>query len=209
MRKLVIGLLLVTCMRLAVAGAYDEILDAAEQRDSEKVVDLLRRGMDVNTADPQGNSLLMIAARTDNQILLKFLLENRANVNRRNRFGDSATLMGCVKGHLEIVKLLHAQGGDLEPPGWSCLHYSVFAQNGALADWLVGQRVKLDQRAPNGQTALMLAVKHGSMEDVKRLVDADADMDLQDFDGVTALGLARKLGKSGIADFLAEEGADE
>lgn len=209
MRKLLIASVLAVFASLANAGAYDEILDAAERKDSEKVIDLLRRGMDVNTADPQGNSLLMIAARSDNQPLVKFLLDNRANVNRRNRFGDSATLMGCVKGYLEVVKLLHASGGELDTPGWSCLHYSVFSQNGALAEWLIAQKVDLDKRAPNGQTALMLAVKYGTLEDVKRLIEGDADMDLGDFDGVTALGLARKLGKGEIAEYLANEGADE
>ena len=45
------------------AGAYDDMLTAMKQNDVPQVMRLLQRGMDVNTSDQAGNTLLMMAAR--------------------------------------------------------------------------------------------------------------------------------------------------
>lgn len=209
MRKLLAGLVFLFFAGSGIGGAYDEILEAAERSDSVAVIALLQRGMDVNTADPAGNSLLMIAARNGNLELLEFLLKNRAGVNRRNRFGDTALLLATVKGSLDAVKLINQHGGLLEPGGWSALHYAVFAPNPELLAWVVAQKPKLDSRAPNGQTALMLAAKLGNLEYVKLLIESDADMDLSDYEGASALMLAKKGGHNEVAAYLRSVGAVE
>ncbi len=191
------------------AGAYEEILGAVEKNESEVVFSLLKRGMDVNTTDPAGNTLLMIATRNGNLDLVRFLLSNKAGVNRRNRFGDTASLLAAVKGNLPALQLLHASGGQLAPGGWSALHYAVFGEDPEVLAWVIAQQPKLDARAPNGQTALMLAAKAGKLAFVKLLIDADADMDLADFEGGTAIGMASKAGHSEIVDYLRSVGAVE
>jgi ankyrin repeat protein len=55
----------------------------------------------------------------------------------------------------------------------------------------------------------MLAAKAGKLSLVKLLIDADADMDLADMEGATAIGLARKAGHSEIAEYLRSVGAVE
>ena len=55
----------------------------------------------------------------------------------------------------------------------------------------------------------MLAVKYAKGELVRLLIDADADMDLADHDGTTALQMARKLGHEEIARYLKSVGAVE
>lgn len=209
MRKLLFGLCLLALWGGARGGAYDEILDAAEKNQSEAVVDLLKRGMDVNTADPAGNTLLMIASRNGNLELMNFLLANRAGVNRRNRFGDTACLLAAVKGNLPGLQRLHASGCQLEPGGWSVLHYAVFGDNPELLAWVIAQRPKLDARAPNGQTALMLGAKSGNLGFVRQLIDADADMDLADYEGRTAIGLAKAAGHQEVVVYLRSVGAVE
>lgn len=209
MRKLLVVLALVAATGSARGGAYEDILDAAERGDTAAVVNLIKRGMDVNTADQTGNSLSMIAARSGNLELLDFLLNNRAAVNRRNRFGDTAALLAAANGQFEALKLVNERGAQLEPGGWSALHYAVFGKSPELLAWVIARKPKLDARAPNGQTALMLAAKLGNLDYVEKLIDADADMDLADYDGATALTLARKAGHKEIADFLLESGAVE
>ncbi len=209
MRKLLLVLAFVVATGGAQGGAYEDILDSAERGDTAAVVNLIQRVMDVNTADQAGNSLSMIAARTGNLELLDFLLNSRAAVNRRNRFGDTAALLAAANGRFEALKLISERGGQLEPGGWSALHYAVFGKSPELLAWVISRKPKLDARAPNGQTALMLAAKLGNLDYVKQLIDADADMDLADYDGATALAIARRAGHKDIAGFLLESGAVE
>ena len=89
MRKALIGAILLAFVGLCRAGAYDDIIAAANNGDTPTVLDLLKRGMDPNTTDRNGSTLLMIAARNGNRALLEALLANRANANRRNQVGDT------------------------------------------------------------------------------------------------------------------------
>ncbi|HQX85446.1 MAG TPA: hypothetical protein PKV23_08155, partial [Aestuariivirga sp.] len=61
MRNLLVSCVLSVFCSIAQGGAYEDILNAASNDDTASVVSLLQRGMDVNTADRAGNTLLMIA----------------------------------------------------------------------------------------------------------------------------------------------------
>lgn len=209
MRNTLIGLLFIVLAGWAHAGAYDDILDAAEKNETAAVIDLLKRGMDVNTADRAGTTLLMIAARNGNLDLLRTLLSNRASISRRNQFGDSALLLAALNARFDAARLLMEKGAEVNPSGWTPLHYAVFGGNPEILGLLIARGAKLDARAPNGQTALMIAVKVGKLDLVKMLIDADADMDLADYEGASALLLAKRLGQTEIADYLRKIGAVE
>ena len=208
-RNLLIALAIYLCNGAAMAGAYDDIIAAANTGDTAVVMGLLNRGMDVNTADSAGNTLLMLAVRDGYLTLMDALLVNRANINRRNQFGDTALMLGALKARLEPVRRLIDAGADLNGEGWTPLHYAIFGGHKEVIALLIAKGAMLDARAPNGQTALMLAVKLGALGLVQQLIDADADMDLADFDGLSPLRLALKLGHGDIAAYLRSEGADE
>lgn len=209
MRNLLSAIAFIIITGWAHAGAYEDILEAADKNETAAVIDLLKRGMDVNTADRAGTTLLMIAARHGNLDLLQTLLNNRASINRRNQFGDSALLLATLNARFDASKLLMEKGAELNPAGWTPLHYAVFGGDPEILSLLIARGAKLDARAPNGQTALMVAVKLGKLDLVKMLIDADADMDLADYEGISALQLAKKLGLTEIANYLRKEGAVE
>ncbi|MDO8931510.1 MAG: ankyrin repeat domain-containing protein [Rhodocyclaceae bacterium] len=208
LRPLVLALCLVLAQP-AVAGIYDDILAAANQDDTAQVIDLLKRGMDVNTTDPSGNTLLMIAARNGNADLLDFLIGNRSNLQKRNRYGDSAVMMAAFRGHLAIVRKLLDAGADIRNSGWNALHYSAYGGFTEIVRLLVERKADLDVAAPNGQTALMLAAATGKLDVVRILIDADADMDLLDYEGQSAIMLAEKAGFADVTEYLRESGAEE
>lgn len=184
------------------SGAYDDILAAANNNDNATVLDLIGRGMDVNTADPAGMSLLMMAARNGNLPLLESLLVNRANPNRLSRHGDSALLLAALGGHVEAVRLLVKFKADLNPQGWAPLHYAVFGGHQAVFELLLSSGAAVDARAPNGQTAAMLAAKLGKIDLLKLLVEAKADVGLVDYSNATALSLARASNNTEAAEYL-------
>ena len=101
----------------ASAGAYDDMLNAMKQNDTERIMALLQLGMDVNTSDRAGNTLLMMAARNGQQQLVVFLLKNNANVLSRNKYGDTALMLAALEGRASAVRALLQAGSDIDPKG--------------------------------------------------------------------------------------------
>lgn len=189
----------------ALAGAYEDILAAAENGRSGEVIELLRRGLDVNTTDPQGNTLLMIAARTGNLDLLDFLLRNRANRLRKNKYGDTALMLAVMGNHIDVARRLIETGAEVAHSGWAPLHYAAYSGNEAMARLLLDHKAPLDAKAPNGQTALMLAVANGHLALVRLLIESGADTAIKDAEGRDVLSLARAKGERTMIELLGGE----
>jgi hypothetical protein len=192
-----------------LAGAYEDILVAARDNRTETVIDFVQRGMDVNTSDVAGTTLLMYAAGNGNNDILEFLLANRANIQKKNKYGDTAIGFAALKGHLDIVRRLVKAGAVINNGTWTPLHYAAFAGHLDIVNYLIAQRARVDALAPNGQTPLMLAAKNGYFDVVKALAATNADLDIDDPSGNTALGIALNAGNTEIANYLRNQGADE
>lgn len=204
---LVVSVLALMSSFEAIGGVYEDILVAARDDRADVVMDLLSRGMDPNTSDPAGTTLLMFAAGNGNEQLLEFLLRSRANMLKQNRYGDTAVALAALNGHLPIVRRLVAAGADIANTGWNALHYAAFNGHVEIVRFLVSKKTDLNIRAPNGNTALMLAARNGHKEVVSMLVEAGADLDLDDREGNTAFSMAIKAGNTEIADQLRGNGA--
>lgn len=188
----------------AWAGAWEETLKAAEENNTDRVIELVERGMDVNTSDRSGTTLLMIAARNGNDPLVAFLLQHRANSMKKNRFGDSAILLAAMSGRLDSLKQLVGFGVPINGSGWTPLHYAALAGHEEVVKYLLSRGAPVDSRAPNGETPLMLAAREGQLPVVRLLAQAGADLSLVDATGKTAYAIAVAKGKTEVADFLAK-----
>jgi uncharacterized protein len=186
------------------AGAYDEAIVAAREDQSDVVVNLVRRGLDPDTCDPSGTTLLMIAASNGNERLLEFLLRSGSNVLNKNKYGETAIAFGSLRGHFGIVRRLIAAGVPPEGSGWSALQYAAFGGHAEVVRLLVTKGANLNAVAPNGLTPLMLAAKNGYPDVVKVLIQAGANRDLLDPKGSSALEIAIRAGNADVADLMRE-----
>jgi uncharacterized protein len=89
-------------------------LDFARHGEDEQLEKMLQAGLNPNTTDPKGNTLLMLAAYNGNLSTSKLLLEYKADPNRSNDHGHSILAGVAFKGYLDICKLLVEHGAKIE-----------------------------------------------------------------------------------------------
>ncbi len=193
----------------ASAGIYEDMLRAVDAGDTGTVTALLQRGMDINTVDSSGNSLLTLAAGNGNLALVDLLLAHRPQLGARNKVGDTALLSAALKDNVDIVRSLLKAGADVDQAGWSGLHYAAFSGSVDISKLLIERGAKVDAVAPNGMTALLLAAKNGHAPMVKLLLESKADPKFSTSDGITALKLAGQGGHEAVVKLLRGAGAKE
>lgn len=206
-RPMIFGLALAAASSAVLAGAYDDLIAAVYRDDNEAVLSFVNRGMDVNTVDPAGNTLLHVAARNGNDKLVTALLKQKANPNARSRSGDTPLMLAVYNGKAEAANALLAGGAQINQEGWTPLHYAVFAEQADMVNLLLSKGAQVDARAPNQQTALMLAAKNGNIVIARQLLSAKADASLTDQNGETALTLAREQNNSNLVRLIEQPSA--
>lgn len=190
----------------AYSGAYDDMLKAVNTHDAAQVSALLLRGMDINTTDQDGNTLLMLAARNRDYQILEIILRNNPNILRINKYGDSALMLAALRGHLQSVTALVAAGADTDPEGWTPLIYAAFEGHGEIVAYLLTLDIDIDAQSANGISALMAASRNGHFQIVKILLEQGADVNLANHDNKTALGMALAGKHADIVGLLQQMG---
>ena len=194
----------------AYAQTYDELLQAAQLGDTKSVERLLDRGLDPNTADAKGNTILMIASRLGYRDLVWSLIRRKASVRKRSPFGDTALMMASLRGDREIARMLVEFGGaELNHDGWAPIHYAAFENHAEVIRYLVAKGADKDALAPNGYNALMFAARGGHLEAAKALLYEDANVRVKGPAGETALQIALKRNHAELAELLRRAGAVE
>ena len=208
--KCIWGLVLAVMWQVALAGGYEDMLDAVKKDDVRAVNQLLNRGVDVGTVDREGNSLLILAIREGSAGTLKALLAARANVNSRNALGETALMLAAMRGDLEVVRQLLVQGAEVNPSGdWSPLIYAAVKGSVEISRLLLAFGAKVNAAAAsNGLTALMMAAREGHDRLVALLLASDADPNLKSHSGTTVLAATRATERKDIVELLVKAGAE-
>ena len=196
------------CSQTARGQALDDLLKAAEDGDVKRAVFYLDRGLDPNSSDRNGNTILMIASRLGHADLASALIARKASLTRQTSHGDTALLMASLGGHLEVVKLLVNAGAPVQgQKGWQPIHYAAF--NGAtdVVRYLIDHGANKNSLAPNFYTPLMLAARNGHAETVRALLLEDVDLTQRGMAGETALDIATRRNDPAIVDLLKRAGA--
>lgn len=202
-------------MSCTSAQAQSEALIAAAAAGrAEEVAQLVRSGAPLEARDAQGRSALLRAVAENHVGVAKTLLEagaspntqaanrdtpwllagalgraeiiaamlpHRPDLSIRNRFGGNALIPACERGHVEAVQVLLRSGIDLDHVndlGWTCLLEIVILGDGG----------------PRHQQV------------AKLILDAGADPNLADRNGVTPLAHARQRGQQAVARLIEQAG---
>jgi len=188
---------------------YEDLIVAVANDRADEVKRLLARGMDPNSVDPNGDPLLFIAARAGNRATADVLLAAKANVNAKNRFGDTPLMAAALNGQLEIARRLRMQGAELEPRGWTPLIYAATGGHDDVVVYLLDQGANINAQSPNGTTALMMAVRESRGSTFDLLLRRGADVQHRNENGVSALDWAKRGNETAMAEKLRRAGAKD
>ena len=159
---------------------------------------LIEAGADANAANEDGMTALMLAARTGNVTVAEVLVKAGADVNRREAFkGQSAVMWAAGENHPEMVAFLVAKGADL----------SIRATS---TDWpsQISNEPRVQYRPVGGLTPLLYAARAGCLGCVRTMVEAGADKDRPNPDGMTPMIMALDNGAPEVAHYLLDKGAN-
>lgn len=131
-------------------------------------------GLDVDRANPRGETPLMMAALKGRLLWSQKLVQMGAAVRRQG-----------------WTPLHYAASG-------------VEGENDRVAAFLLERGAEVDAVAPWGTTALMLAAGYGSEATIRVLLAHDADIARRNERGLTAADFARQSGRERLAEALAE-----
>lgn len=183
--------------------------------DAVQIQNLLSVGADIDARDEAGRTALLIATHDNSVEIAKALIEAGADVNAKDRISDSPYLYAGARGHLEILKMTLAHGADLKSTnryGGTALIPAAERGHVDTVRTLIEAGVNVDHVNNLGWTALLEAIILGDggerhQKIVALLVQAGADVNLADRDGVRSLQHARKRGYTKIEEALVAAGA--
>lgn len=158
------------------------LLVAVEKHHVESAKVLLDAGADVNIQDHKQDSPLLLAGAEGTVEIMKRILQAEPDFTRYNRFGGTSLVPAAERGHVEMVKLLVTTDIDIDDVnhlGWTALLEAIVLSDGG----------------PRHQQIVQI------------LVDAGANVNIADKDGVTPLQHARQKGFQEIVKILEMVGA--
>jgi len=185
------------------ADAYVDYFRAVDTDNADGVAALLARGFDPNTLSTYGQTGLYLAMREESLKVAEVLVASPAlKVDHVNAAGETALMMAALRGQLEWSKKLIAKGAMVNRAGWTPLHYAATGPNTEVVALMLDQGAAIDARAPNGNTPLMMAIRHGTEDSVILLVKRGADKKARNDRDESAADLALTLDKPWLLKYL-------
>ena len=160
---------------------------------------LLAKGADARVVDKYATSALHEAALTGDVDTLQLILDAGGDVHGRDSAKFTPLMMAASSGSMEATRILLSRGArvnDVSEQGEIFLHRPQRVQNGVLTE--------------GNATALLLAAPGGSLELIRVLLDAGANVNATDIRGMTPLMLAVATDHSSVdkIQLLLARGAD-
>ncbi|CAG0888945.1 unnamed protein product [Darwinula stevensoni] len=189
------------------------LLRAAEEGHSDRVRRLISGNLlDIDTKDSQGRSALLLATWKNHVEIAQMLMQAGADVNAQDKIYDSPYLVAGAEGRYEILKLSLEYGADLKSLnryGGTALIPACEKGHPRNVELLLRAGVDVNHVNRLGWTCLLEITILGEDREpywtiVKMLLEANADINITDKNGLHALDHARKRQLSTIEKILIE-----
>jgi ankyrin repeat protein len=172
------------------------LIEAAVKGDTGAVKELLDRGTNPNTKDPEGRTPLTEAAYYGHTSTVKLLLDHGADVFAKKVHGETALEMAAA--HPEVAQIIKREIDLLA---------AATKNDNKLVKELLDQGAHASVRDPEGRTPLTEAVWNNNPELVSLLIERGASVNTRKNDGATPLSIAPGKGYKQIIERLRKAGA--
>ena len=189
------------------ADSYTEWFSAVQADDANRCRQLLLRGFDPNTPEPERvDTALILAVRYKSWKVFELLLGTQGtNLDARSRNGDTAIMVAAFNSETVAVRKLLARGAEINRPEWTALHYAATAGSVPIVRLLLEHSAYIDAESPNKTTPLMMAARGGHEKVVRLLLDEGADVALKNELGLDAIDFARSQKHDAIVSLLQQQ----
>lgn len=112
-----------------------DLLVAVLAGDREKAAALLGQGVDINSTYRFKSPLLNYAIKKNDQDMIKFLIDRKANPNLANEYGISPFVSTLINGDTQLARQLIEYGADVsakDSGGFTALMYAILTGDSAL-----------------------------------------------------------------------------
>ena len=189
-----------------------ELMYRATNRDTDGVLSLIHKGVDVDVQDEKGMTPLMFAAQAGHVKLVVKLIEAGSNMNIQSNSGDTALIyatkknkINCVQKLIELGANVNIQGGN----GQTALNHATINKDGSCLEMLLEGDANPHIVLNNGiLTPLLLAINLHNLVGVDKLIRAGVNVNYAPRNGIVPLCAAAFRGKVDIVKELIEAGAD-
>ena len=198
-------------------AVYDNLIKGIKHDDLDIVREILRNNeddhIDFNYKDLDGNTLLILAVKVENENIVKILVDHGANVNGTNDNKQTPLMYAVILNYINIVKYLLKNGADVNLRDGDDHTINDYANIYGVDDKIMAllEENNYDQLDYSDNKSMLIgAIKRGNINAVSNLAFVfGMDLDIQD--GNTRdipLILATKLDNEIIVRILIDAGAN-
>ena len=99
-------------------GADGRLFEAVQNGDQRTVLNLVKAGVNINSARPDGSTALGWAVSRGNLEIASALLQAGANPNLADENGETPLTLACGQGNVAMARLLLAAKAKVDAARW-------------------------------------------------------------------------------------------
>lgn len=161
-------------------------------RDVSRISDQIRIGANPNAKDPNGTTVLIVAAIANDRSLIRLALYHGADPNVVDNSGNAPLHYATETDVIEELLIHGASVTVANDQCWQPIHVASHNGRAKAIRLLVQHGADVNSRVSSGPTPLMLATEGLSVEGVRTLLQLGADPMLRSVAGSNALSVARE-----------------
>lgn len=197
------------------------LLNVASSTKDIQVIDyFLKKGVDANKADKEGNTPFIKAAQSNTLEIIEHLAKLNKDINLINKDGQSALTLATARNKSEVVSYLLKNNADaqiIDAEGNNLAYYLVNAYSARnkenfyeKAALLKAHQVDYTAKQAGNNTLYQIAIAKLDLELLKFLEPSKIDINLANNEGLSVLHMAAmKAEDDHILKYLLEQGANK